>query len=351
MNTSKENPITFTSVLFSKNELYLIGTFFGFMLGIFLFTFFTPNYFDSDEAKTIEISRGKSLNEIIDTLYVEKVIPSKTNMKIAAFLYGAERKIKAGSYRIPNGLSYLDLIELLLKGTVDEQILVTIPEGIWQFKLASLLKKELKIDSTKFMELSKNKSFLQSLGIDKPTIEGYLLPETYYFYKNTSAEEVLRKLKKEMDALFTDKELARMKKLGRSKHDILIIASIVEGESNIHEEFAKIAGVYYNRLEKGIALQADPTIQYLIRERKRYNRILFKDLEIKSKYNTYMFPGLPPTPINNPGKDAIMAALYPEEHDFYYFVADGNGGHVFAKTYSEHVRNVNEYRRWRDSQR
>ena len=132
------------------------------------------------------------------------------------------------------------------------------------------------------------------------------------------------------------------------KHKILTMASIIDGESNMLSEFQRIAGVYYNRLKNGWRLQADPTVQYVVRQRrKKVNKIYYKDLEIDSRYNTYKYYGLPPSPINNPGKDAIMAALYPEKHNYYYFVADGNGGHVFSKTSREHQNNVNRYRTWR----
>jgi UPF0755 protein len=149
--------------------------------------------------------------------------------------------------------------------------------------------------------------------------------------------------------LFLEKYRGRIEELDMSDNEVLTLASIIEGESNIVEEFAKISGVYHNRLKIGMALQADPTIQYLVRN-KRKNKIYFKDLEIDSKYNTYKYAGLPPSPINNPGKDAIFAALYPEENNYYYFVADGTGGHIFAKNYAEHQKNVNEYRKWRRSQ-
>ena len=132
------------------------------------------------------------------------------------------------------------------------------------------------------------------------------------------------------------------------KNKILTMASIIDGESNLVNEFKRISGVYHNRIKKGWKLQADPTVQYLVRQkRKKVNRIFYKDLEIDSKYNTYKYYGLPPTPINNPGKEAILAALYPEKHDYYFFVADGNGGHHFAKNHKEHQINVNRYRTWR----
>ncbi|MBN1639451.1 MAG: endolytic transglycosylase MltG, partial [Ignavibacteriales bacterium] len=208
-----------------------------------------------------------------------------------------------------------------------------------------IFKEELGLDSARIMELSGNKNFIQSLGLDVDDLEGYLLPETYYFYIDRNEEQVLKKLKEEMDKVFDDSARAQIENLGMTKHQILILASIIDGESNIIEEFKTISGVYHNRLKKKMLLQADPTVQYLIRNRED-KRVRASDLALDSPYNTYKYIGLPPTPINNPGKAAILAALYPEQHDYYYFVADGTGGHKFAKTYSEHQIYVREYRRW-----
>ncbi len=333
--------------IFTEREIYLISTFFGFALGILLFTFFTPNYFNSKNPIDFKVEDGQSFNVVIDSLYSKGIIHSKTNLKIAAFIYGADKRIKAGRYKIENGLTYLDLLDLLIEGSPGKQKRVTIPEGIWQHKLAGLLKNELGIDSAKFMNLSYDKNFLKKLDIENFNAEGYLLPDTYYFYTNSSEQEILSKLSKEMNKVFTTEVKEKMNSLGMTKLEVLTLASIIDGESNILSEFKKISGVYHNRLKKGWMLQADPTIQYLIRNRKRYNRVLFKDLEINSPYNTYKNTGLPPTPINNPGKDAVLAAVDPEAHDYYFFVADGTGGHTFSKSYSGHLKNVNDYRTWR----
>jgi len=334
---------------FTRNEFYIIASFFGFVLVVLLFIFFSPNYYKQSEPVRIDIKHGETFSEIVDTLYERKIIPSKINLKIISFLFEADKKIKAGRYHIPNGLSYVKLVEFLINGTPAEQISVTIPEGIWQTEVAQILQRNLNIDSTKVMELSKSKSFINSLGLETNNLEGYLLPETYYFYPFSTAEEILRKLKLKMDHVFTPQMEKQMQDLKMTKDQILTLASIVDGESNYVPEFKTIAGVYYNRLKKGMPLQADPTVQYLIRE-KHKNKILKKDLLINSKFNTYKYVGLPPAPINNPGKDAIMAALYPEKNNFLYFVANGNGGHNFARTSAEHEKNVIKYRQWRKTQ-
>lgn len=335
---------------FSPNEIYLVAGFFGFILGFLIITFFTPNYYQQTPPIELNVEEGASLTEVIDSLYEKEVVPSKFNLKVAAFLYGAERKIKAGKYKIPNGLSYLELVELLVDGSPEDQKLVTIPEGIWQPKLAGILQSELGVDSTEFMRLSFDKQFIRGLGISAPKLEGYLLPDSYYFFSDSQARNIIRKLVNETMEFFDEEKRNRAEELGYSVHEILTLASIIEAETRIPGEYAIVSGVYHNRLKRGMLLQADPTVQYLIRHR-RNPIVLLKDLQIESVYNTYKRAGLPPAPINNPGKLAIDAALYPGEHNYYYFVANGKGGHNFSTTHSEHLRKVSEYRQWQRQQR
>ena len=315
-----------------------------------MFTFLAPNYFDGKGPQKFEIHPGESLSSVIDSLYEKEFIPSKTNMHLVAFLYGAERKIKAGRYSIPNGQNYFQLIELLIEGSGGPQTLVTIPEGIWQHDLAKLLHEKMDTDEKEFISLSHDKKYLKSLSIKAKSLEGYLLPNTYYIFDGSTNEEIIRKLKSEMDKVFERPEvISEMNRLKLSKHKILTMASIIDGESNKSSEYKRISGVYYNRIKRGMRLQADPTVQYLKRKRKSKNKVYYKDLEIDSPYNTYKYRGLPPGPINNPGEDAVLAAVFPESHKYYFFVADGTGGHKFARTSSEHQRNVIAYRKWRSS--
>lgn len=344
-------PLKFIKKYFNltRNETYFVLAFFIFISSLLAFTFYGPNYNKKSAPINFNVPQGANFNSIVDDLYREGIIPSKNNMKIAAFLFGIDRNVKAGNYEIPNGISYIKLLSLLNEGRPREQILVTIHEGIWQKDLAKILNQKLNIDEKEFLKLSADKKFINELGLNVTSLEGYLLPETYYFFEGSTAKDVLKKLYSEMNFIFKDAEVKKqMKVLNMNMKDILTMASIIDGESNLVEEFKRISGVYYNRLKNRWRLQADPTVQYIVRQRrKKVNKIYYKDLEIDSKYNTYKYYGLPPTPINNPGKDAIMAALYPEDHDLFYFVADGKGGHKFSKTSKEHERNVARYRDWR----
>ena len=335
----------------SKNELSLIIGLWSFIFGFLLFAFLGPNYYEDKSPKEFVVVQGDSFSKIVDKLCKEKIIGNSISMNIAAYLYGAETKVKAGIYLIENGLNYFQLIDLFVKGSPGIQIRVTIPEGIWQHKLAELLDKQLGISAEKFLELSENRSFLNSLKIVGNNLEGYLLPNTYFFYENSSTKNVIRKLKSEMDKIFNDDlVIKQMSKLEMTKNEILTLASIIDGETNKESELKLISGVYHNRLKKGIRLQADPTIQYLKRHKRSKNKVYYKDLEIESPYNTYKSKGLPPGPINNPGKNAVLAAIFPEKTDYIFFVADGTGGHKFAEKLSTHNRNVRAYRRWRSSQ-
>ncbi|MFA5805537.1 MAG: endolytic transglycosylase MltG [Melioribacteraceae bacterium] len=338
-----------TKRILLRTQFYIVALFFVFVFAILLFTFYSPNYYEHESPYRVDIKRGESLTNVIDTLYEHKIIPSKFKMKIISFVYGAEKNVKAGRYDIPNGLSYVKLVELLVNGSPTEQVSVTLPEGIWQSEIAQILKEKLNIDSSRVIGLSTSRSFINSLDLNTKSLEGYLLPETYYFYPNSTAEEILRKLKLQMDKVFNPEIEKRMAELKMTKHQILTLASIIDGESNLVSEFKTISGVYHNRLKIGMALQADPTVQYLIRD-KHKNKILKKDLSIDSKFNTYKYTGFPPAPISNPGKDAIMAALYPEKHNYLFFVANGSGGHSFTHSSYEHEQNVMKYRQWRKTQ-
>lgn len=333
----------------SKNETYFVIAVFVFISSFLAFTFYGPNYNNTSAPVPFEIQEGASFNSVVDDLYEQEIVPSKLNMKAAAYLFGIERNVKAGNYIIPDGISYINLLSLLNNGVPQEQHLVTIQEGIWQNDLAKLLNTEMGIEEKEFNNLCKNKKFIKELGLKTSNLEGYILPNTYYFFKGSSAKSIIKKLVTEMKKIFDDpKVISKMKELNYNMHQVLTMASIIDGESNKLNEFKRISGVYYNRLKNGWKLQADPTVQYLARKKRRkVNKIYYKDLEIDSKYNTYMYYGLPPSPINNPGKDAVMAALYPEEHKLYYFVADGSGGHKFSKTSREHNNNVARYRSWR----
>jgi len=334
--------------LLNKKELLVLSVFFVTLILIGYFIFFTPNHFDKPAPFTFEIKDGESFTSITERLYSEGIIPSKFNFKVAGFIYGSQTKVKAARYKIPNDISYLDLLDLFVNGPADYLRAIRINDGQTIKWLGAKVKRDVKIDSAAFVNLATDKEFIKSLGLNVPTLEGYLFSKTYKMYENTSPEEAIKIFYKGFTDFFNDSLKQRAKKLGLSVNQVLTLASIIKGETDLVDEMPRIAGVYHNRLKIGMRLQADPTIQYLLP--KGWRRLTYKDLEIESPYNTYKYSGLPPGPINNPGKNAILAVLYPEKNNYLYFVANGNGGHNFAKSYSEHLKNVTQYRKWLNSQ-
>jgi UPF0755 protein len=330
--------------LLNKSEILIISAFFISLIIIGYFIFFTSNHFDKPAPFTFEIKDGESFTSVTERLYEQSIIPSKFNFKVAGFIYGAQTKVKAARYKIPNNLSYLDLLDLFVNGPADYLRAVKINDGQTIKWLGAKVKRDVKIDSAAFVNLATDKEFIKSLGLNVSTLEGYLFSKSYKMYENTTPEEAIKIFYKGFNDFFVDSLKQRAKKIGLTVHQVLTLASIIKGETNLVEEMPAISAVYYNRMKINMRLQADPTIQYLLPD--GWRRLTYQDLKIESSYNTYKYSGLPPGPINNPGKNAIMAALYPEKNNYLYFVANGNGGHKFAKSYSDHLKNVAQYRKW-----
>ena len=317
---------------------------FIFLIIIFYLTFFTPNYYLQNSPVQFDIKRGETFSQITDRLYEQKIIPSKTNFRIAGFIYGAEKKVRAARFYVPNGLSYLDLLDLFISGDCDHLRTFTINPGQTIKWLAHRLQKYINIDSTEFAEKANDEVLTKTLGLNQKSFQGYFLAADYELYERSNPAEAITFFYKAFQNFYSDSLKMQTERLGFNVHEILTLASIIKGETDKIEEMPTISGVYHNRLRIGMRLQADPTIQYLLPD--GWRRLTNKDLEIDSPYNTYRYSGLPPGPINNPGKEAIFAALYPEKHQYLYFVADGKGGHLFGKTHREHINNVKKYRKW-----
>ena len=281
----------------------------------------------------LKIRRGARLAQVADSLVARHIIRDRGRFVTAAKVTRTADKLKAGRYIIPPRASNLDLIQLFASGKAARHRL-PIPEGWTSDAIAALLQRELEVDSAAFMTLVNNGETAHSLGVEASSLDGYLYPDTYQFFWGDSAAEVIGVLVGEFHRRVPDSLRTRAEKLGIDLHQAITLASIIEGEAMVDSERAVISAVYWNRLRKGMRLQADPTIQYLIPGPPR--RVLIRDLEIDSPYNTYLHPGLPPGPVNNPGIKSILAALYPKPVDYLYFVARGDGAHVFSYTLVQH---------------
>jgi UPF0755 protein len=330
--------------LFTRWDVLAVIIVFVLVFVLSYLIFLTPNYYTLASPVKFDIKKGENFSSVVDRLYEQGIIPDKNNFKIAGFIYGAERKIRAARYHIPNGLSYLDLLDLFISGECDFNRTLTIRPGQTIKWLAHRLQKYVYIDSTEFVNLSNNKDFADSLGLKQSSFEGYLFASDYEIYERCSPKEAITIFYDGFNEFYNDSLTVRTKELGFKVHEIITLASIIKGETDKEEEMPRISGVYHNRLRIGMKLQADPTIQYVLPG--GWRRLTFKDLELDSPYNTYKYFGLPPGPINSPGKIAILAALYPEKNNYLYFVADGTGGHLFGKTLKEHNSNVKKYREY-----
>lgn len=300
-----------------------------------------PPTFESSTAVSIKIPSGTNFNQVTDSLYQKRLIKSKKYFQFLGVISGKDQKIRSGLYGIPRQFSSWQILTYLTEGN-NVTIKVTIPEGVTSTKIASILQETVEIDSARFMDLVNDKRLIQSLGIETSSLEGYLLPETYYFDWKMPEEDLLRFLVNKTLKLFdSDSVQYRLSRINESINEILTLASIIEGEVIVDSERVVISSVYHNRLKRGWRLQADPTIQYILPGEPR--RLTYRDLDIDSPYNTYKYSGLPPGPINNPGTRSILAALFPAETKYLYFVATGDGGHRFSQSSEEHAYWKNKF--------
>lgn len=292
----------------------------------------------------LKISKGLSFYSIINLLQKNEIISNSFKLKSTARLLNLRSKLKAGKYEIQGGISSYALLKQLTEGKVAVER-VRILEGIRAKQIAGILQQRTEIDSARFMQFVNDPNFVKTLGIEAKTLEGYLFPDTYNFYWGMKSEDIISMMVNEFKINFNDSLRTRAAEQGRSVVEVLTLASIIEGEAVVDSERSTVSAVYHNRLKRGMRLQADPTIQYIIEDGPR--RLLKRDLEIDSPYNTYKYKGLPPGPINNPGLASIKASLYPKKVNHLYFVANGDGSHTFSRTLKEHLRAKTKFDQYR----
>ncbi len=300
------------------------------------------------EPLQVGIPPGSSLGAVADTLTARGVLTSGTWFKLLGRLQGVDRSLRPGIYQVSPGATAAELLDQLRRG--DElRFRLTLPEGatIWDF--ARNAERQLGIPADTILALTRDPGLRREFGIDAPTVEGWLHPDTYFFGGYATPREVVRRFLVARRDSWTDDWTRRASAAGFDKVEVLTLASIVEAEAQLAEELPRIAAVYRNRIRIGMPLQADPTIQYafLLDRNRRESRLLNRDYEYQSPYNTYLHADLPPTPIGNPSDAAIEATLSPHQTNELYFVARGDGGHVFATSYQEHLRNIRNVRRQR----
>lgn len=323
--------------IFSFSFLIIVGVALGVTVLIYLFQSDGPLI----EDRSVMVERGSGVRDIAKMLEDEKIIISQYPFLVGAKLKNNGKPIQAGEYEIKARASIADILNKMQSGDVMQRF-VTVPEGKTSYEIVQIL------------------NHAKSLTGDIESIppEGSLLPETYAYSSTESRNDIISSMQDAMNRALSEAWDKRQENLPfNTSEEALILASIIEKETAVPSEYRKVAGVFINRLRKGMPLQTDPSVIYGITMGKHEDkgkgplgrRLLTKDLQKDTPYNTYTRNGLTPTPICNPGRAAIEAAVNPEEHEYIYFVADGTGGHAFAKTLAEHNANVAKWRRVRNN--
>jgi UPF0755 protein len=313
---------------------FIYKLFFIFSL-IFLVTilFFTAIYFPLVENSTIQkiinIPSGSNAKEIVHILEKNEIIRKNNYLFIILIkLSKLEDKLKFGEYNLSPSLNMLQILNKLARGEI-VVYKITIPEGYTSIQIAELLDKK---------EIVEKESFLKLVKYGEKSWEGYLFPDTYEVPKKYGAENMFKLMLSNFEQVAVENKLInKAEQTGFTMDEIITLASIIEKEAKFAEEKRQISSVFHNRLKIGMKLQSCATIQYILGKPKE--NLEESDLEIESPYNTYLYKGLPPGPICNPGIDSIIAALEPANEDYLFFVLGDNGRHIFSKTYEEHLKN------------
>ena len=319
----------FFSTIISVGMLTIIALLIGVCMTFYAFK--APGPLAED--KIVFIKPGSSAYAIADTFKQQGIMTSKIAFLmpyVVRIRYNAQG-LQAGEYKIPAKTSAMQAIKMLEKGkTLQRQI--TFAEGLSSVEIVEIL----------------NNAEAMTGEITEIPAEGSLLPESYAYTRDEDRQKLVERMQSHMQDAINDLWEGRVENLPFDTiEEAITLASIVEKETAIPSERPRVAGVFVNRLRKGMLLQTDPTVIYAITKGKeKFDRKLYyKDLKRDDPYNTYVYAGLPPGPIANPGRESLAAVLNPEEHDYLYFVADGTGGHVFAKTLDEHNKNVAAWRK------
>lgn len=323
------------------------------LLGVWIYLYAViPGTFDNGESRLVEIPVKAGLRDIRDILAKNGCIKNDVRFLLTAKLIGTAKSLKAGEYRIRNGLTPYQILLLLESG---ETVLksITIPEGLTTTQIADILSTGSWTDRNTFLALTKNPAFIKELGLESDRLEGYLFPDTYHLARGMSPQAIIKMMTKRFQAVANELNLTPGRVPGFSLHEIITLASIVEKESALPFERSMVAAVFLNRLQKGMPLQADPTVIYGL---DSFNGNLTRtDLITTTPYNTYTLKGLPKGPICNPGREAIRAVILAADAyrsgisghtgEYLYFVSKNDGSHYFSKTLAEHNKAVKQYQK------
>ena len=299
---------------------------------------FTENY-------VLYVFPDTEVQEVVDSLVSGAGAIRRGSIERCARKEGLAESMKPGRYVIEPSFTAVYAVRMLAHGWQTPQNMTLSGTIRSKGRLAGKIGMQMMVDSAQVAEALADTAFLSSYGFTPENVFAMILPDTYQLYWTASVRDIFDRLKKEYDVFWTEERKAAARAQGLTPYEVSVLASIVSGETLKEFEYPKIAGVYLNRLRKGIRLQADPTIAFCYDY--TLDRILRKHLKVDSPYNTYKHRGLPPAPINVPPKACIEAVLHPDRHGYIYFCASPafDGTHRFAVSYSEHLRNAREFQR------
>lgn len=319
--------------------------------------FFANNYINenleavdrTDDTKiVVEIPSGSTTDNIAQLLHENNLIKNKLAFKYYAEKTGRDMLLKAGNFVLSRNMNADELLQALIKGgSSGNTANITVIEGLTLEDAAKSISEQIGLNYDKLLDVMNNASMFKDdfeFLKDNPDIQnlqGYLMPDTYNVYINSSEEDIIKVLLSQFDEFYLDEIKPRMEKSKLSFEEVINLASIVEKEALLDEERDEVAAVFLNRLDIDMKLQSCATVNYAHGEWKE--RLTYEDIAIDSPYNTYVVEGLPPSPINSPGRVSIIAVLEPADVDYLFFVAKGDGSHYFSKDYDEHINAANEY--------
>jgi UPF0755 protein len=327
--------------------ILLIAILFAGAAGYYLYkVIYTPNtWTPNEEPVSIYIPTGSTFNDLKKILYKNGLVIHRNNFEWLAQKKQLDNLVKPGRYIIKNGMTNLDLVNLLRSGhQTPVNVIFNNVRDIYQ--LAGKVGRQIEADSAEIINLLTDSTYLSKMGLTPLTASTIFIPNTYEFWWNTNADSFIKRMYDEYNKFWNEERKKKATEMGMTQSEIITLASIVEKETNKNDEKPRIAGVYVNRLKKGWRLQADPTLIYAIGDYS-IKRVLNKHKTIESPYNTYLHIGLPPGPICIPSISSIDAVLNYDKSNYLYFCAkdDFSGYHVFAKTNRQHVLNAKKYQK------
>jgi UPF0755 protein len=311
-------------------------------------TFYVSSFLDTPfgakrEKVVILIKKGTSPKKIASQLKEESLTKSSLAFCLGYSIFYSPAYLKAGEYEFHLPVHPRKILHDFIKGNILLH-LITIPEGLTFKEIEALLIEKGYPYQGSFEEACQKTELIADLDPEARNLEGYLFPETYHFPRQVQAEEMVKSMVEQFRKSFLEKELASIQSSGLKLREIVILASLIEKETAVPEEKPLVSAVFRNRLKLGMKLDCDPTIIYALKLENRYDgNIRARDKNLNSPYNTYLYRGLPPGPICNPGKDSLLAALHPASVDYLYFVARNDGTHVFNRSFEEHLKAVRKF--------